>query len=74
MTVERRARLARVMRLGAAAVLLTVAPVLRATNLDVRVRSGGQASVQVAPGASVPWEIVGVLSDAASDGWPNETS
>jgi hypothetical protein len=68
MTVERSERLARAMRLGAAALLLAAAPALCATNLDVRVRSGGQASVQVAPGASVPWEIVGELSDAASDG------
>lgn len=68
MTAERRERQARAARLVALAALLAAAPVTGATNLGARVRSGGQASVQVAPGASVPWEIIGELSDALSDG------
>jgi hypothetical protein len=53
---------------AAAVALFFAAPGLHATDLDVRVRSGGLASVQVAPGASVPFALIGELTDAASDG------
>ncbi len=44
------------------------APLLHATNLDVRVRSAGLGNVTVAPGALVNYAVVGELSDALSDG------
>jgi hypothetical protein len=39
-----------------------------ATNLNLTIQSGGQGTVTVPPGANVPYNVVGVLSDAASDG------
>lgn len=39
-----------------------------ATNLDLRLQSGGSSSVSVAPGAVVSWAAVGELSDAANEG------
>jgi hypothetical protein len=53
---------------GAAALLLVAAVPAAATNLNLTIQSGGQGTVTVPPGANVPYDIVGVLSDAASDG------
>lgn len=39
-----------------------------ATDLGLRLESGGQSAVTVAPGAAVAWSAVGELSDNASDG------
>jgi len=52
---------------AAALVLLAAAPAA-ATNLNLTIQSGGQGTVTVPPGANVPYNVVGVLSDAASDG------
>ena len=52
---------------AAAFVLLAAAPAA-ATNLNLTIQSGGQSTVTVPPGANVPYNIVGVLSDAATDG------
>jgi hypothetical protein len=46
----------------------SVASPVAATNLDLRIESGGQAAVTVAPGAAVPWSAVGQLSDGANEG------
>lgn len=48
--------------------LALVAPLLQATNLDLRIQSGGQGSVTVSPGAVVPYTVVGELSDGLSAG------
>lgn len=53
---------------GVAAFLLAAAGPVLATNLNLAVQSGGQGTVTVPPGANVPYAVVGVLSDAASDG------
>jgi hypothetical protein len=53
---------------GAALLLLAAAVPAAATNLNLTIQSGGQGTVTVPPGANVPYDIVGVLSDAASDG------
>ena len=53
---------------GAAALVLLAAGPARATNLNLTVQSGGSSTVTVPPGATVPYEVVGVLSDDASDG------
>jgi hypothetical protein len=50
-----------------ALVLGTAAPSL-ATNLNLVVQSGGLTTITVPPGAIVTYNVVGVLSDAASDG------
>lgn len=39
-----------------------------ATNLNVRVQSGGSSSVTVAPGSTVNWSVVGELSDNLNSG------
>jgi hypothetical protein len=52
----------------AAAVLLAGAQALSASNLDVRIESGGQAAVKVGPGATVPYDVVGELSDNVNEG------
>jgi hypothetical protein len=39
-----------------------------ATNLNVRVQSGGSSAVTVPPGATVSWAVVGELSDNLSGG------
>lgn len=52
----------------AAALLLACAPAASATDLAVSVLSGGQGSVQVAPGALVSYEARGELTDALSAG------
>ena len=39
-----------------------------ATNLNVRVQSGGSSSVTVPPGATVSWAVVGELSDNLNAG------
>ena len=52
---------------AAALVLLAAAPAA-ATNLNLTILSGGQGTVTVTPGANVPYNVMGVLSDAASDG------
>jgi hypothetical protein len=51
-----------------AGLLLAVATPALATNLNLQVESGGLTTVVVLPGANVPYSVVGVLSDAASDG------
>ena len=53
---------------GAAALLLAAAVPAAASNLNLTIQSGGQGTVTVPPGANVPYDIVGVLSDDASDG------
>jgi len=40
----------------------------QATDLNLRVESGGQPAVTVSPGATVSYAVVGELSDAASQG------
>jgi hypothetical protein len=57
-------RLAAVARacFGAVLVFGAAAPAF-ATNLNVRVQSGGSSSVTVPPGATVSWAVVGELSD-----------
>jgi hypothetical protein len=52
----------------AAGFLLAAAGPALATNLNLSVQSGGSNTVTVLPGANVPYSVVGVLSDAASDG------
>jgi hypothetical protein len=56
-------------RLAGALILVvgTAAPSL-ATNLNLTIQSGGLTTVTVLPGALVPYNVVGVLNDAASDG------
>lgn len=39
-----------------------------ATNLNLRLQSGGVSFVTVAPGSAVPWTLVGELSDNANEG------
>lgn len=68
MSADRRSRLARGLRRVGACALVFAAPCAQATNLDVRVRSGGLGTIQVAPGALVNYTVVGELSDALSDG------
>jgi hypothetical protein len=46
-----------------AAVIFGAATSAFATNLNVRVQSGGSSSVTVPPGATVNWAVVGELSD-----------
>lgn len=53
---------------GAVALVLAAAVPAAATNLNLTIQSGGQSTVTVPPGANVPYGIVGVLNDAASDG------
>lgn len=53
---------------GAIALVLGAAAPSLATNLDLAVQSGGLTTVTVPPGANVTYDVVGVLSDAASDG------
>ncbi len=55
-------------RIALGATALLAAPTLHATNLGLRLRSGGSSSIQVAPGQIVNWELVGELSDTASEG------
>ncbi len=68
MIADRKSRLARSLRQACACALVAAAPLLHATNLDVRVRSAGLGTIQVAPGALVNYVVVGELSDASSDG------
>lgn len=53
---------------AAAGLLLAAAAPVLATNLDLRVESGGLTTVTVSPGATVPYDVVGALRDDASDG------
>jgi hypothetical protein len=53
--------------LGAALVFGATAPAF-ATNLNVRVQSGGSSAVTVPPGATVNWAVVGELSDNLNAG------
>jgi hypothetical protein len=53
---------------GAAAFVAAAAGPAHATNLNLTIQSGGQTTVTVPPGANVPYDVVGVLNDAASDG------
>lgn len=53
--------------LGAALVFGATASVF-ATNLNVRVQSGGSSAVTVPPGATVSWAVVGELSDNLNAG------
>jgi hypothetical protein len=53
--------------LGAALVFGATASAF-ATNLNVRVQSGGSSAVTVAPGATVNWSVVGELSDNLNAG------
>lgn len=48
--------------------LLAGAPGLSASNLDLRVESAGQVTLKVGPGASVPYDVVGELSDNLNEG------
>ena len=52
----------------AVGILLVAAVPARATNLNLSVQSGGSNVVVVTPGTNVSYSVVGVLSDAASDG------
>src|SRR5215813_9357742 len=54
--------------LVAAAIFMAAPPSLLASNLAVRVESGGQTSVKVGPGAVVPYDVVGELSDNLNQG------
>ena len=51
-----------------AAVIFGGAASAFATNLNVRVQSGGSSSVTVPPGATVSWDVVGELSDNLNAG------
>src|SRR6186997_1703945 len=53
---------------SAAPLILLAAAPAAATNLNLTIQSGGQGTVTVTPGANVPYNVMGVLSDAASDG------
>lgn len=55
-------------RAAAVWALALAAPLLQATNLDLRIQSGGQGSVTVSPGAVVAYSVVGELSDGLSSG------
>jgi hypothetical protein len=57
----------KLMAYAAGFVLAAAGPAL-ATNLNLSVQSGGSNTVTVLPGTIVPYGVVGVLSDAASDG------
>jgi hypothetical protein len=48
--------------------LLACAPVLSASNLDLLVESGGQTTLTVGPGATVPYQVLGELSDNLNEG------
>ena len=48
--------------------LLAGVPGLSASNLDLRVESAGQVTLKVGPGASVPYDVVGELSDNLNEG------
>lgn len=39
-----------------------------ATNLNLRIQSGGTSFITVPPGANVPWSVVGELSDNQNEG------
>ena len=52
---------------GVAVVVGMACSAALATSVDVSVLSGGNASITVAPGALVPYEVFGVLSDGAGD-------
>jgi len=52
----------------AAGFLMAAAGPALATNLNLSLQSGGSNVVTVLPGANVPYSVMGVLSDAASDG------
>lgn len=52
----------------AAGFLLAAAGPALATNLNLSVQSGGSNVVLVLPGTNVAYSVMGVLSDAASDG------
>lgn len=47
---------------------LLSAAVASASDLNIDVRSGGSSSIKVFPGATVSYEVVGELSDAANEG------
>lgn len=49
-------------------VALSLSAAALATDLNVAVTSGGNASITVAPGATVPWSVTGELADNLSDG------
>ncbi len=51
-----------------AAVLFSATTSVFATNLNVRVQSGGSSAVTVPPGATVNWVVVGELSDNLNAG------
>jgi hypothetical protein len=53
---------------GAFALVLGAAAPSLATNLNLTIQSGGLTTVTVLPGATVNYNVVGVLNDAASDG------
>ena len=53
---------------GAFAFVLGAAAPSLATNLNLTIQSGGLTTVTVLPGATVNYNVVGVLNDAASDG------
>ncbi len=53
----------------AATTIASLVPVIaRASDLNVTARSGATSTVTVAPGATVNYQLVGELSDAANDG------
>jgi hypothetical protein len=53
---------------AAGAAILGAAASASATNLNVRVQSGGSSNVTVPPGATVSWAVVGELSDNLNAG------
>jgi len=52
----------------AVTLLLAGVPPLLASNLNLRLESGGQVTVTVGPGATVPYAVVGELSDNLNEG------
>lgn len=56
-------------RLGLAAILALPSPALAATDLELRLQAPtGATTVVVGPGRVVPYQVVGKLTDASSDG------
>lgn len=50
------------------ALLLLSTAAASASDVNLKVRTSGNSTITVAPGASVPWEVIGELSDAANQG------
>ena len=55
-------------RLSLVSIALLAGSVAQATDLNLTARSGGNTTIVVAPGATVNYEVVADLSDAANEG------